>query len=81
MNSLPYDALQFYWIPLSMICGKIGLILHSLFNSKKGFFCSGLITAGFYKEGDYFFDKPQENVLPADFNNLALFEEVKDIWL
>lgn len=24
--------------------------------------------------------KPAENVLPADFYNLELFEEVKDIW-
>jgi len=40
-----------------------------------------LITAGFYKEGDYLFGKPQQDVLPADFDNLALFEEIKDTWL
>ena len=25
--------------------------------------------------------RPQQDVLPADFDNPALFEEVKDIWL
>jgi len=80
MNNLPYDTLQFFWFPLSIICGKIGLILHSLFSNNKRFICSELIAAGFYKEGDYLFNKPQQDVLPADFNNPALFEEVKDIW-
>jgi len=81
MNNLPYDALQFFWFPLSIFCAKIGLILHRLFSSNKRFICSELIAAGFYKEGDYLFGKPQQEVLPAEFDNLALFEEVKDIWL
>ncbi len=80
MNNLPYDTLQFFWFPLSIICGKIGLILHRLFSSNKRFICSELIAAGFYKEGDYLFGKPQQDVLPADFDNSDLFEEVKDIW-
>jgi len=74
------NALQFFWFPLSIICGKIGLILHRLFSSNKRFICSELIAAGFYKEGDYLFGKPQRDVLPADFDNPELFEEVKDIW-
>jgi hypothetical protein len=81
MNNLPYDTLQFFWFPLSMFCGKIGIILHNLFSSYKRFLCSELIATGFYKEGDYVFGKPAENVLPADFDNPELFEEVKDIWL
>ncbi len=81
MNNLPYDVLQFFWFPLSIICAKIGLILHSLFSSHKRFLCSELIATGFYKEGDYLFGKPAENVLPADFDNPELFEEVKDIWM
>lgn len=80
MNNLPYDTLQFFWFPLSIICGKTGVILHNLFSSHKRFLCSELIATGFYKEGDYLFGKPVENVLPADFNNAELFEEVKDIW-
>jgi len=81
MNNLPYDVLQFFWFPLSIICGKIGVVLHNLFSSRKRFVCSELIATGFYKEGDYLFGKPPESVLPADFDNPALFEEVKDIWL
>ncbi len=81
MNNLPYDVLQFFWFPLSVICSKIGIVLHSLFSSRKRFLCSELIATGFYKEGDYVFSKPAENVLPADFDNLELFEEIKDIWI
>lgn len=81
MNNLPYDVLQFFWFPLSVICSTIGVALHNLFSSHKRFLCSELIATGFYKEGDYLFGKPAENVLPADFDNIELFEEVKDIWL
>ena len=81
MNNLPYDTLQFFWFHLSIICGKIGVVLHNLFSSHRRFLCSELIATGFYKEGDYLFGKPAENVLPADFNNPELFEEIKDIWV
>jgi len=81
MNNLPYDVLQFFWFPLSIICGKIGIVLHNLFSSRKRFLCSELIATGFYKEGDYLFGKPVENTLPADFDNPELFEEVRDIWI
>lgn len=81
MNNLPYDTLQFLWFPLSIICGKIGIVLHNLFSSHRRFLCSELIATGFYKEGDYLFGKPAENVLPADFDNLELFDEVRDVWM
>jgi len=29
----------------------------------------------------FLFDNPVGNVLPADFDNSDLFEEIKDIWL
>jgi len=80
MNNLPYDTLQFFWFPLSVLCGKLGIVFHNLFSSHRRFLCSELIATGFYKEGDYVFGKPAENVLPADFDNPELFEEVKDIW-
>jgi len=79
MNNLPYDILQFFWFPLSLIYATIGIMLHNLFSSHKRFPCSELIVAGFYKEGDYLFNKPQENVLPVDFDNPELFEKVRDI--
>ena len=81
MNNLPYDTLQFFWFPLSIACGKIGIVLHNLFSSHRRFLCSELIATGFYKEGDYLFGKHAENVLPADFDNPELFEEARDIWL
>ena len=79
MNNLPYDLLQFFWFPLSIACAKIGIVLHDLFSSRKRFLCSELIATGFYKEGDYCFQKPAENVLPEDFDNQELFEEVNSI--
>jgi hypothetical protein len=79
MNNLPYDTLQFFWFPLSMISTKITMALHNLFSSHRRFICSELIAIGFYKEGDYLFGKPAENVLPADFDNPELFEEIKDV--
>jgi len=78
MNNLPYDLLQFIWFPAAIIFGKIGLWLHNLLSSKKRFICSELIAAGFYKEGDKLFNKPIQEVLPADFDNEELFEEVRD---
>ncbi|MFA6384291.1 MAG: hypothetical protein WCY10_02845 [Candidatus Omnitrophota bacterium] len=73
MNNLPYDTLQFFWFPLSILCARIGKALHRAFSSKKRFLCSELIASGFYKEGDYLFNKPVELVLPADFDDSRLF--------
>ena len=47
MNNLPYDTLQFFWFPLSVICGKIDSVLHNLFSSHQRFLCSELIATGF----------------------------------
>jgi hypothetical protein len=55
--------------------------LHNLLSSRKRFLCSELIATGFYKEGDYLFGKPAENVLPADFDDPQVFEEIGNIWL
>ncbi|MDP3041137.1 MAG: hypothetical protein Q8N62_00165 [Candidatus Omnitrophota bacterium] len=66
---------------LSVVCGKIEIVLHNLFSSDKRFLCSELIATGFYKEGDYLFGKPTENALPADFDNSELFEEIRNVWL
>ena len=77
MNNLPYDVLQFAWFPLAVACGTVGLALHNLFSGHRRYICSELIAAGFYKEGDYVFAKPVEHVLPADFDDEELFEEVK----
>ncbi|MCX7927009.1 MAG: hypothetical protein N2606_02605 [Candidatus Omnitrophica bacterium] len=77
MNNLPYDALQFFWTPLALVAEWLCQFLHCLFSSKMRFVCSELIAEGFYKEGDYVFGKPAHLVVPADFANPALFEEVE----
>ncbi len=80
MSSIIFGFWVFYF-PLPVICDKIGIVLHNLFSSRKRFLCSELIATGFYKEGDFLLEKPAENILPADFDNPELFEEVSDIWL
>jgi len=77
MNNLPYDTLQFFWFPLSLLFTRIGEGLHRLFSSKRRFVCSELIAEGFYKEGDCLFGKPAHLVLPAEYDNGELFEEIK----
>ncbi|HNQ51075.1 MAG TPA: hypothetical protein PKL03_06525 [Candidatus Omnitrophota bacterium] len=77
MNNLPYDTLQFFWMPLSIVFTRVFLALHRLFSSSKRLICSELLVNGFYKEGDYLFNKPAELVLPAEFDNASLFEKVK----
>jgi len=77
MNNLPYDALQFFWMPASLAWQRLGCILHRLFSSNKRLLCSELIAEGFYKEGDYLFGKPAHLVVPADFADPELFEEVE----
>ena len=75
MNNLPYDTLQFFWFPLSLLSGRICIILHNLFSSRKRFLCSELIATGFYKEGDYLFNKPASSILPAEFSSPAFFRK------
>lgn len=81
MNNLPYDFLQLAWFPMAGIAGRTLLFARNLFNSKKRLICSELITNGFYKQGYNLFNRPAENVLPADFDTDTLFTPVTDIWL
>lgn len=80
MNNLPYDIMQFCYFPVYLFCAKIGAILHRTFSGKKTILCSELIASGFYKEGDFLFNKPQDQVFPADFDNPELFDEMHNIW-
>jgi len=77
MNNLPYDAWQFFSMPLSYAFRNLGEALRRVFGSQMRFLCSQLIAEGFYQEGDYLFNKPAHLVVPADFCNPDLFEEVK----
>ncbi|MDD5347721.1 MAG: hypothetical protein PHT59_03815, partial [Candidatus Omnitrophica bacterium] len=66
--------------PMSLLFCSLGVALHNIFSNRKRFLCSELIATGFYKEDDYVFGKPATQVLPADFDDERLFEEVKNIW-
>lgn len=79
MNNLQYDMLQLVWFAYS-VWDKAKMLAKNIFNSKTKLICSELIADGFMRQGYNLFDKPGANVLPADFDNLNGFQEVKDIW-
>ncbi len=83
MNNLGYDFLQLAWFAVACVVRVRQVILASRnqFDEIGKKICSELITEGFYKQGYNLFDKPAANVLPADFDDPALFEHVTDIWL
>ncbi len=78
MNNIPYDYIQLFRFP---IVAKGLLFLRNLLNSKKRLICSELITNGFYKQGYNLFNRPAEDIVPADFDNERLFNPIIDIWL
>jgi hypothetical protein len=81
MNNLPYDYLQLLWFPLAAKLGKLLLFVNNIFNSKKRKICSELIADGFYKQGYNLFNKPIENIMPADYDDPKLFDIIADIWI
>lgn len=82
MNNTPYDILQLAWFSLAAFVGKSLLSMKNIFNSKKRLICSELIADGLYKQGYSLFNcRPAADILPADFDNNTLFNEITDIWL
>lgn len=82
MNNTPYDYLQLLRFPIAAgYIGRALLFLRNIFNSKRRLICSELITNGFYKQGYNIFNKPPEDIVPADFDDESLFSPVTDIWL
>lgn len=81
MNNIPYDYLQLLWFPVAGCLGKVLLTMRNIFNTKKRLICSELITNGFYKQDYNLFNRPAADILPADFDNNALFNEITDVWL
>lgn len=81
MNNIPYDYLQLLWFPVAGYIGKALLTMRNIFNTKKRLICSELITNGFYKQGYNLFNRLAEGILPADFDNNTLFNEITDIWI
>ena len=82
MNNIPYDIPQLAWFPFAAFFGKSLLSMNNIFNSKKRLICSELIANGFYKLGYNLFNcRSAADILPADFDNNTLFNEITDIWL
>lgn len=87
MNNTFYDFPQLLWYPIKgigHICPPLGrwlLNVNNIFNNKKLLICSELIASGFYKQNYYIFGKPSEEVVPADFDDSSIFNEITDIWL
>ena len=81
LNNLRYDFFGLVWFGIACLAGR-GLLL--LRNETNGFgkeFCSELLADGLYKQNYYLFGRPAANVLPANFDDASLFQEVTDIWL
>lgn len=81
MNNLRYDFLQLTWFGLASFLGELLLLARNRFNSRGRKICSELIADGFYKEGYNLFNRRAENILPADYDDPALFQEVQDVWM
>lgn len=81
LNNLRYDFLGLVWFGIACLVGRGLLVFRNRFNSVGKEFCSELLTDGFYKQGYNLFDRRASNVLPANFDDPVLFEEVTDIWL
>ena len=81
MNNISYGYLQLLWFLFASLFGKALLDMKNRFASKKRLICSELITNGFCKQGYNLFNRPAADILPADFDSNALFNEITDIWL
>ncbi len=85
MNNVPYDYLQLLRFPIladvAGLLGRLLLFIRNILNSKKRLICSELITDGFYKQGYNLFNRPIEDIVPADFDNPTLFNTIDDIWM
>lgn len=81
MNNLRYDFLQLIWFGAACAVGEVLLLSRNAFNSRGKKICSELITDGFYKQGYNLFNRSADDMLPADFDDPRLFDEVSDIWL
>lgn len=81
MNNTPYDGLQLVWFPLAAWVAQGLMKVKNWFNSKDRLICSELIAAGFMKQGYNLFERPEQNIVPADFDSLVIFNVIDDIWI
>jgi hypothetical protein len=80
MNGTPYDPLQLVWFPVAAWVANGLLKVKNCLSSRKWLICSEFIDAGFKKTGYNLFNRPSENIVPADFDNTVLFDVIDDIW-
>lgn len=74
MNNTPYDLAQLFWYPLVALVGKKHLKRWNFFSRASRLICSELIAEGFMKQGYNFFNKPTNEVVPADFATVNFLE-------
>ncbi len=80
LNNLRYNFFGLMWFGLACFMGKGLLLLRNEFNNMGKEFCSELLADGFYKQNYYLFGRPAADVLPANYDDSSLFEEVVSIW-
>lgn len=81
----PYDKRALIFFPLAnLLPPSLNFLLTpgylgSLLNQEKSYFCSELISQGFRSVDAYCFEREPFQVMPADFANDLLFDEVTTI--
>jgi len=80
LNNLRYNWIGLAWFGLACLVGKGLLLFRNELNSVGKEFCSELLADGLYKQNYYLFGRPAADVLPANFDDPSLFQEVTDIW-
>lgn len=90
----PYDNRALWYFPLYFInpCGLGRLIDSNFFwriafdrfiNEKNAYFCSELLAEAFQNAGanfDFLKNRRPWQIMPVDFYNLKLFDQIVDIW-
>lgn len=74
MNNTPYDLAQLFWYPLVALCGKRFLKKWNFFSVTSRLICSELIVVGLRKQGYNLFEKPDNEIVPADYDRIGLQE-------
>ncbi len=81
----PYDSRALIYFPLAnLLPPSLSFILSPkylgrLFNTKGSFFCSELVSEGFQRGNAYCFEREPFQVMPVDFSNDLLFDEIGTI--
>lgn len=80
MINIPYDSPSLAWFPLAAWIDRGLMRIKNWLSRKSLLICSELIAAGFMKTGYNLFNRPEDTIVPADFDNKDLFDEITDIY-